>query len=213
MCASGFPRQAAVMALPVVDAIVNGQPVRALVDTGCSKSMVSIHVSSSRGRGCEVTTFDGGKVGCLGEAEVSLEVDGRRLRVECVVTERLLGGIDAILGMDAIDSLGGVYVSGGKVIFDCRQGPGSADQSPSVAAVSMEARGSAARHDGTAEVEREDFRAVFDQQAATWTVAWKWVSGSEPDSLKNGIAEYRVPDDVREEYEAEVQRWIHEGLR
>ena len=200
------------MALPCVGAVVNGRPVRALVDTGCTKSMVSVSVSGVRGHRCEVTTFDGGRVGCLGGAKVSLEVGGRRLSVECIVAERLLDGISAILGMDVIDRLGGVCVSGKKVAFGCRQSSELVCEPPSVAAVSLETQERATpQHVGAAEVEREDFRAVFDPQEETWTVSWKWISGYEPDGLKNGIAEYRVPDSVRAEYEAEVQRWIHEG--
>ena len=105
------------MALPTVTATVNGRSVLALVDTGCSKSIVNSDVCDARGRACRVTTFEGGSVRCAGETVASLSVEGKEFKSQCLVVERLLDGIGLILGMDVIERLGGVVVCRGKAKF------------------------------------------------------------------------------------------------
>jgi transposase InsO family protein/ribonuclease HI len=101
----------------VIDAVVNGWCVRALVDTGCSKSIVASKLSGVCQGACTVIAVDGSRVRCRGETVVPIAVGGAILRVNCVVAEKLLPGVDAILGMDIITLLGGVEVSADKVVF------------------------------------------------------------------------------------------------
>ncbi|XP_043206517.1 uncharacterized protein LOC122372905 [Amphibalanus amphitrite] len=60
-------------------------------------------------------------------------------------------------------------------------------------------------------VEKEDFRVVFDARERRWTVEWKWSGKKPPDQLKNGVSEYHVTDEAREDYERELETWIENG--
>ena len=59
--------------------------------------------------------------------------------------------------------------------------------------------------------QRSDFKVAFNDKLKAWTVAWNWAGGQEPESLCNRIAEYSVPSGIREDYEAELDRWVREG--
>ena len=48
---------------------------------------------------------------------MQISVAGTVLSIGCVVTDRLLGGVDVILGIDVISTLGGVIVKDGKATF------------------------------------------------------------------------------------------------
>ena len=85
--------------LPIVCVKVNGQSVRALIDTGCSWSIVAPWVVSVRGGGrpSSIIAVDGGTVETLGEAEVRLEVSDVAVTLECLVVCKLIKGVDVIL--------------------------------------------------------------------------------------------------------------------
>ncbi|XP_043198082.1 uncharacterized protein LOC122368321 [Amphibalanus amphitrite] len=60
-------------------------------------------------------------------------------------------------------------------------------------------------------VDKEDFRVVFAAELQRWTVEWKWSGEEPPVRLKNGVSEYTVPDEVRKDYEEEIETWIKNG--
>ena len=60
---------------------------------------------------------DGREVSCLGHAVVPVEVDGLSTEVECVVMPSLVRGVDVVLGVDFIQSVGGLEWKQGKVRF------------------------------------------------------------------------------------------------
>ena len=103
--------------LPVIDAEVEGCTVRALVDTGCATTVVSSHVVGN----CEgvnyMVAFDGSQVRCQGRRTVQIVVRGEQITVDAVVADHVLGGVDVVMGLDAIDSMGGVTVINGTVEF------------------------------------------------------------------------------------------------
>ena len=72
----------------------------ALVDTGCTKSLITERLSGNcRGKSV-VIAVDGSKVIYHGETTVTIEVGDKELRVFCVVANQLMPGMDVILGMD-----------------------------------------------------------------------------------------------------------------
>ena len=89
VCAGCFPVDE-VRALPCVQVCVNGQFYRALVDTGCTQSMVDAklaqRVSGKRG----VVTVNGDMILGIGEASVRMEVDKVNMEVKCLVLDRLV---------------------------------------------------------------------------------------------------------------------------
>jgi len=55
------------------------------------------------------------------------------------------------------------------------------------------------------EVDKPDFHATNDANNKVWTVTWKWMDDSEPDTLQNTVTEYAVSLNAKAEYEAEIK--------
>ena len=96
---------------------MGGREVRALVDTGCTTTMVRSSLVGERVGESWMSAFDGRKVRCGGERPMNLEVRGTPVEVSAVAIEHLVGDLDVVLGMDAIEQLGGVMVRNDGVDF------------------------------------------------------------------------------------------------
>ena len=81
--------------------------MRALVDTGCTTTMVRSSLVGERVGESWMSTFDGRKVRCGGERPVNLEVRGTPVEVSAVAIEHLVRDLDVVLWMDMIEQLGG----------------------------------------------------------------------------------------------------------
>lgn len=192
-------------ALPIIDILIGNKPVRGLVDTGCSTSVVhSRHVPQCRGE-IYIHAFDGSQIKCKGADWVKLRMNGKDVTVRAVVSDQLVNGVDVVLGVDVIDHLGGVTVNKGNVCFGAI----------GVASVSQETEhrpsGGIDDSDSKVVIEDPDFHAIFDGQK--WTVKWLWKNNA-PVTLKNKVSCYDKKLDGRkkEEFEKEVDRWIAEGI-
>lgn len=192
-------------ALPIIDILIGNKPVRGLVDTGCSTSVVhSRHVPQCRGE-IYIHAFDGSQIKCKGADWVKLRVNGKDVTVRAVVSDQLVNGVDVVLGVDVIDHLGGVTVNKGNVCFGAI----------GVASVSQKTEhrpsGGIDDSDSKVVIEDPDFHAIFDGQK--WTVKWLWKNNA-PVTLKNKVSCYDKKLDGRkkEEFEKEVDRWIAEGI-
>ena len=113
--ASGFPGFEA--QLPTLWMEVEGQHARALIDSGCSKTIVTNRLVRHRrreGNIDSVVMMNGGMVTCERVSSVQMEFNGMNLRTVCLVTT-VVPGFDLLLGMDVIDQLvgGGVRISNG----------------------------------------------------------------------------------------------------
>ena len=103
--------------LPIRKVFVGQDSICALVDTGCSDSMVRQKLVRGSGTSGTVVAFDGRPVTSLGRARVGVRVGELVLELNMIVVEGMIEGIDMVLGMDAIERLGGVYVINGEVQF------------------------------------------------------------------------------------------------
>ncbi len=195
-------------ALPSVSVVVRGHHLSALVDTGCSKTIVASWLCVSVKGQCSVIAVDGSKVRCRGEADVPILVDGTMLSIKCVVADRLLAGVNVILGMDAIDALGGVTIKSGKVDFLGVSGAANVEWRGGVAATCAETQMLMSGAPPMT-IEDRDFTADFD--GATWTVKWIWKD--EPPELRNRVSCYNSigRPDTQEAFNIEILRWISEG--
>ena len=205
-------------ALPIVSAVINGRHVQALLDTGCSKSIIAPSLCDYYRGECDVITVDGSRVRCLGETVVPIMLDGKVFSVSCIVAGRLLVGVDAILGVDVIERVGGIAVKGNTVQFL---------ESASVGGVGVEdvkEKGTACVADETDECSMmragdttppvismtdEDFTASFD--GTSWVVKWKWKD--KPVELCNRIEGYSstMKPETKEKFDAEIEGWIEKG--
>ena len=179
---------------------VNGANLAALVDSGCTRTLVHESVCRRwRGGAVRVVTVSGEQLECAGTSDVSIAVSSCAVEVSALVVRERPLGFGVILGMDAIQALGGVTVrSPCEVRFACEE------TSCTVAGVAAE--------DSQTElkVEKDDFVVTFDPVLRRWTVSWKW-SGSPPSALGGAVHEYPVPAEARAEYETELDNWIRDG--
>lgn len=159
----------------------------ALVDSGCSQSIISQRLA---GRifhtGRKLTAVNGSVLQC-GVSEVHLSIDSNELSIPCLVLESLISEYELIIGIDVINKLGGLHLGGadGSVRF-----------------------GLVANCSDKIEIDDKDFVAKFD--GMKWTVRWKWIA-QEP-LLSNKIPNYKIDNDIRDEFDREVDSWIEEGI-
>ena len=56
-----------------------------------------------------------------------------------------------------------------------------------------------------------DVSATFNWHRRMWTTMWKWTGGYTAMPLTNKVTEYLVTEDIRSEYESELELWIANG--
>ena len=117
-----------------------------------------------------VTAFDGSKVICKGNGTVTIDVCGKMCHSEVIVVDNLLRGIDVVLGMDVINKLGGVMVTGSEIQFGSQR-----RDCCSVVENDVEKDAKAMI------IDDKNFFGEFDGEA--WTVKWVW-KGDKPPELK-----------------------------
>ena len=152
--------------LPVMKVKVNGMDRLALVDSGCSSSVLS-------GMLCQPevwksTTILTASRKCLlshGVGSITLTVTNRcPLKTNVLVVNSKPLGFDLLLGMDVIKKLDSVHINeGGKAHF--------AEAAHTLGVIT--------------ELEQLDFRAEFNQRTKSWTVSWKWSGDQPPEKLYN----------------------------
>jgi len=173
--------------------------VAALVDTGSGRTIVSSRlvpgVSLSDQAG--VLSVDGRQVKTRGECVVRLSALGFCENVSVIVMDRLVGNLDAIVGMDLIARCGGVHVSARGVSFGACENVKTKEM-PTQAAVT----------EAVLTVEDADFLAKFD--GAHWTVWWKWKDGVAP-GVPEGASNCPIPASLKADFAAEIEEWIHKG--
>ncbi|KAK7078714.1 hypothetical protein SK128_022171 [Halocaridina rubra] len=95
---TGCSSRGGILALHVVNAVVEERSVRALIDIGCSHSALAPWVCVARGSVASVRAVNGDAVCCVGSSVVTVSVGGVAVVVECVVSETLVNGTYAVLG-------------------------------------------------------------------------------------------------------------------
>ncbi|MGL4890227.1 MAG: aspartyl protease family protein [Aeromonas veronii] len=72
--------------MPIITARVNGAQMRALVDTGCSRTIVCAAIITRLKRSASaVVAVDGSRVACVGEAMVKVEALEASVDVNCLI--------------------------------------------------------------------------------------------------------------------------------
>ena len=118
-----------------------------------------------------------------------------------IVLDKLIAGIDVILGLDTIDRLGGATIAKGQVKFGNQY-------------ITKMARGVNSNDTiqptkpRPCQIEDEDFWAHFDGDR--WIVEWRWTAGLLMNRI--GCYESMQRGEIRMEFTKEVGRWIDEGI-
>mgnify|MGYP003417316483 FL=1 len=175
---------------------VDGVRRRALIDTGCTHTLVRngvAKVGAVDARRVRILLADG-KYGESSETrDVCLEVVGKRMNVQCIVLAEMLNGVDVIVGMDVLMKVGGMRVTSEGVEFDAEGTVGCSV----LDSLSSEHR-----------ILDPDYEAWFDGEK--WTVKWFW-NEREP-CVRENIANYGISCDVKEKFDEEIDAWINEGI-
>ena len=142
-----------------------------------------------------MVTVSGKEWKCKGTGTVRLQVNnGNTVDVNVSVTELRPHRFPFVLGMNRIKALGGVTIDAwGGVCFGVDK----------VAAYAVA--------DATLRIDEQDFSATYDPSTESWTAAWKWAEGKEPDVLRNKVEAYSIPDGAQASYEEELERWIKDA--
>lgn len=197
-CASGSPLSS--MHLPVIKCIVDNKLVNVLIDSGCSRSIISRKIvagkqlSEIRER---VITMNGDEVMCTHSIALEIFVDGVALKLNFLVAD-IIPEYQILLGMDAICKLGGVYINEGSILF------GTSVSAIAINDNSCEKELSA--EDDTFRIDDIDFTAEFAN--GKWVVRWFYF---EEPKLNNRVSQYKVPEEIEEEYCKELDGWIKDG--
>ncbi|KAG0699585.1 hypothetical protein GWK47_002949 [Chionoecetes opilio] len=154
----------------------------------CSRwKKVNVSMTTMRGERCE----------CMGMGEVHVQLlSGPSVTMRALVMRTRPLGFDFVMGMNGINALRGVTVrSLDNVKFGIEE-----SEVVTAAATALQRN-----------VDEKDFGVTYDVKAHTWTVSWKWSSGTGPPRLQNTVSEYRMPQAARQEYENELCQWIKDG--
>ena len=116
-----------------------------------------------------------------------IQLNGVEVKLQCLVIEKMLSGVDVILGIDGICLFGGISI----------HADGSISFNENFVGVSQK----------EVKIIDKDFDAKFDGDR--WSVNWKWLN-NEP-QLKNFVSSYKIPVDATDEFESEISSWIKEG--
>lgn len=205
------------MALPTIDVVVGGSYVRALVDTGCSQTIVARRfVQEFINCNRSVMAVDGGEVAVDGEGWLKMSVNGKDIQIKCLVLSRLLPAFEIILGMDVVKKLDGVRIdpNARQVMFGLVNAavilePNESDVSAGkVIMKDMVMTDTVSVATEQLIIDDVDFSAVFD--GSRWVVKWKWLE--EEPLLNNKVGSYKMDFTIKEKFDEELASWINEGI-
>ena len=153
--ASFSPKTSVNMALPTVSVHINGKKHTALVDAGCTQTLVhKLCCQMWERKEAPMITVGESSLICYGESVVWIGIGNRPpVVVRTLVLDKELLGYDQLLWLDAIIQLGGIALSGtGEVKFP-QHGI------PICAAITLN---------------EPDFHAEYNRGKHVWTASWKW---------------------------------------
>lgn len=203
------------MALPRITVSINGEDACALVDTGSSRTVSSLNLVKKcggliSGNSSRVTMVSGGNAVSMGEARLKIGVCKMRVEITCLVMYPMVADFDVVLGMDFINSLGGVSVRNRQVTFGDINIPIPSSIESICAVAVKEDMGTGCKIETMNKqflIEEEDFKACFDGK--DWTVSWKW-KDLPPERVRM-IGNYKVKPEIEPQFNAKIEEWIDNG--
>ena len=169
------------MEMPVLLVKNNGYFRRALVDTGCTTTVVhSTVVADCRSSSSSVIAFDGNAIQCKRRGGLEITVGEEIITVDAIIVESIVKGVDIVLGLDAITQLGGVTIHNGMIKFGHVQFTATACADPI---------SELADANDACSINDTDFLAKFNGEF--WTVECFW-KNQMPPKLTNWIVQERL---------------------
>lgn len=193
-------------ALPVVCLWVDGRRCQALVDTGCTDTVVhQVRCTHWDPQRTQLVTLGRNAISCSGRGYVKIQLnEGSQANVEVLTVKDAPLGFDVILGMNGICALGGVTIqSPSEVYFNsnnssppitcCAKTSNSAGYISSVhndPEINETCETNAKTYSNSdILIDAPDFTVRYNAARKAWTVSWKW-NGSEPQALSNTTPQY-----------------------
>jgi hypothetical protein len=183
--------------------LCNNLPADGFVDCGSTCSMITEKLAKQlqlkvRRSNVVILSVSGERIPQVGETECDLVIGERTVpnMTVLVVAHNLPGNVSLLIGMDALSRVGGMTLNvdyNGRVSADFRS--------------SLVASAVNVRQEPIVVLNDADFSATFNGR--NWEVEWKWRNG--PPELKNRVAQYAVPTEIRDSYNDELARWVQEG--
>ena len=167
----------------------DGKEYEALVDTGCSQTIISKKLVPRYENGFKgVQTVDKRIITNVGEKMITLTLNGEMIKVKALVLERVL--FDIIIGMDILGKMKEIVISEGRLGIYSKACTSVDVQKPEPLVI-----------------EDTDFEAHFNGDY--WTISWKWKDS--PPTLKNKKSCYQMTPEVQKGFDDELEKWIKEG--
>ena len=209
----------------------------AIVDTGCTRSLVSEAALATISGAAEriaptctgVVGIDGKPLGCVGSVLLEICQHNDVLCLPKVPVDFLVvsshDGVeeDIIIGNDVISAAGGInigYEHGHvkSVVF----GRDRVNSEVTATAQTKTARNGLSRHisvdrldNGDVVLRASDFCVRWDAQKRHWILAWQWLDGKKPARVSGpAIGEYsrsKLTSEQEQHYRDEVKLWIDNG--
>lgn len=201
-CASGFLVKKSAQ-LPTIIVKLNNLRCTALIDSGCSRTIVSSKIVKKFESVSEsVVMMDGTETKCCKIGEVNFSIQDVEFSVNCFVLD-ILPGYDVLIGMDIISYLGGVYI--------CKEGVNFLTDGMSSAVLKQDKVVCAVGGDvcRNLKIVDQDFSVDFDGES--WNAKWKWKEGGLEPNLTNKVSNYRIPEDIKDKFDTEIEEWIANG--
>lgn len=192
---------------------MNGEDRQALIDTGCSVSLIGESAvgrnNTSRSEKIRLVTMGGDVVSSSRSVYLqSVDFEGKNLGpFKAYVVPFLPLSVDMVIGMDVI-SVHGLTISGRDDKGGLRLLFGKGIGGASVASCPKEEIICTDENDKKfCEIDDPDFVARF--RNGRWEVAWKWKNDQRVGSL---FSRNIISDEDREEFDAEIELWLNEGI-
>lgn len=176
---------------PIIDIIVDGEKKRGLVDTGSTRTIIS----GSRGDEGELVNVVGGQKIQCSQKVASLVLFDVSFTISCLIVEKLVPGIDVLIGMDIINMFGGVKIQGQKIEFLDLKSCSYASITKLPISQKMI-------------IDDQDFMAEFYN--GRWEVSWKMMAECA-ESMARSVDNYKIDANIQEAYEEEINSWISKG--
>ena len=179
--------------------LLDGRRVRALIDTGCSVTLIDKNVVGNRSvsnESIELETMERRALRTRGVVRLlSLTCDGVELGpVNAHIVSMLPLNVDLVIGLDVIARVGISVRANGYgvgVFFD-------------------RGRVACAGNAKALRVEDTDFSTWFDDNH--WTVKWAWKDDRRANESHIEGYDGHVPEHCRDAFDAEIQQWVEEGI-
>ncbi|QQP32367.1 Hypothetical protein FKW44_024087 [Caligus rogercresseyi] len=152
-----------------------------LIDSGCTRTILGpSFMNRTRMGKRSVIAFDGSVVHCEGTSIANIEMNGALTKVECLVSSKMIEGVDVIVGMDVLKHH----------MITLDRGQVKLNNPPFVCCV---------KEPPLLKMKGRNFEGVFDGNK--WVVQWSWKR--EP-TLQKKISEYRMRENVKQKFDTEV---------